>query len=139
MKERNDKYSISELFGGQKDNAIPREAEALVLASKEEGEKLSAYAAAYTEALRKEYTGSDEGITITIEGEGQGTEPVLHPVSQEKVLFFLLNYPNGIQKMCGFIEGLVETSCNRITNLLLFALSCSASVKFCRYSKESSG
>ena len=123
-------YSVSELFGGQKDNAIPREAEALVLASKEEGEKLSAYAAAYTEVLRKEYTGSDEGITVTIEGEGQGTEPVLHPVSQEKVLFFLLNYPNGIQKMCGFIDGLVETSCNvGITKLTPEALSCSASVR----------
>lgn len=123
-------YSVSELFGGQKDNAIPREAEALVLASKEDGEKLSAYAAAYTEALRKEYTGSDEGITVTVEEEGQGTEPVLHPVSQEKALFFLLNYPNGIQKMCGFIDGLVEASCNvGITKLTPAVLSCSASVR----------
>ena len=93
-------------------------------------EKLSAYAAAYTEALRKEYTGSDEGITVTVEEEGQGTEPVLHPVSQEKALFFLLNYPNGIQKMCGFIDGLVETSCNvGITKLTPAVLSCSASVR----------
>ena len=53
-----------------------------------------------------------KGITITVEGEGQGTEPVLHPVSQRKSVVFLLNYPNGIQKMCGFIDGLVETSCN---------------------------
>lgn len=123
-------YSVSELSGGQKDNAIPRDAEALILAAKEDGEKLSAYAETFTAALRKEYTESDEGITVMIEAEGQGTEPVLHPVSQEKVLFFLLNYPNGIQKMCGFIDGLVETSCNvGITKLTPAVLSCSASVR----------
>src|SRR5699024_12202397 len=33
-------------------------------------------------------------------------------VSKEKVCFFLMNVPNGIQKMSGEIEGLVETSTN---------------------------
>lgn len=123
-------YSIAELEGGQKDNAIPRKAEALVLAEEADGKALCDYAAAFTENLRKEYTGSDEGITVTVEMAGEGTEPVLHPVSQEKVLFFLMNYPNGIQKMCGFIDGLVETSCNLgITSLTPTALCGSASVR----------
>lgn len=123
-------YAISELKGGLKDNAIPRTANALILAGKEEGNAIAAYAKVFTEALKKEYTGSDEGICVTVEAQGIGTEPVLHPVSQEKVLFFLLQYPNGIQKMCGFMDGLVETSCNLgITNLTPKALVGSASVR----------
>ncbi len=123
-------YAISELNGGLKDNAIPRTANALILAGKEEGNAIAAYAKVFTEALKKEYTGSDEEICVTVEAQGIGTEPVLHPVSQEKVLFFLLQYPNGIQKMCGFMDGLVETSCNLgITNLTPKALVGSASVR----------
>lgn len=123
-------YAISELNGGLKDNAIPRTANALILAGKEEGNAIAAYAKVFTENLKKEYTGSDEGICVTVEAQGIGTEPVLHPVSQEKVLFFLLQYPNGIQKMCGFMDGLVETSCNLgITNLTPKALVGSASVR----------
>ena len=123
-------YAISELNGGLKDNAIPRTAQALILAGKEEGTAIAAYAKVFTEALQKEYTGSDEGIYVTVEAQGIGTEPVLHPVSQEKVLFFLMQYPNGIQKMCGFMEGLVETSCNLgITKLTPKALVGSASVR----------
>lgn len=123
-------YAISELHGGLKDNAIPRTAQALILAGKEDGMAIAAYAKVFTEALQKEYTGSDEGICVTVEAQGVGTEPVLHPVSQEKVLFFLMQYPNGIQKMCGFMDGLVETSCNLgITNLTPKALIGSASVR----------
>ena len=123
-------YAISELNGGLKDNAIPRTAQALILAGKEEGTAIAAYAKVFTEALQKEYTGSDEGICVTVEAQGIGTEPVLHPVSQEKVLFFLMQYPNGIQKMCGFMEGLVETSCNLgITKLTPKALVGSACVR----------
>ena len=123
-------YAISELNGGLKDNAIPRTANALILAGKEEGNAIAAYAKVFTEALKKEYTGSDEGICVTVEAQVIGTEPVLNPVSQEKVLFFLLQYPNGIQKMCGFMDGLVETSCNLgITNLTPKALVGSASVR----------
>ena len=37
---------------------------------------------------------------------------VLHPTSKEKVVFFLVNVPYGVQKMSGTIAGLVETSTN---------------------------
>jgi dipeptidase D len=62
--------------------------------------------------MRREYSGSDEGITVEIEEKGIASEKVLSPFSQQKVLFFLVQIPNGIQKMSGEIEGLVETSMN---------------------------
>ena len=123
-------YVLAELEGGQKDNAIPRAARALILADRDTGEKIRKFAEEFTADLRKEYTGSDEGITVAAEDKGEGREPALHPVSLEKVLFFLIHYPNGIQKMCGYMEGLVETSCNLgITRLTPESLQCSASVR----------
>lgn len=40
------------------------------------------------------------------------TAQVLHPTSQEKIVFYLQNVPFGIQKMSGTIKGLVESSSN---------------------------
>ena len=123
-------YALAEIEGGQKDNAIPRTARALLVADSGMGSRLQEFAKRFTEDLRKEYTGSDEGITVTVEPQGEGQEPVLHPVSQEKIIFFLLHYPNGIQKMCGYMDGLVETSCNLgIIRLTPEAFLTSASVR----------
>ena len=62
--------------------------------------------------FRAEYTGTDDTITIQITEEGDMDAQVLHPTSQEKVLFYLMNMPFGVKKMSGTIENLVETSCN---------------------------
>lgn len=43
---------------------------------------------------------------------GVETAQVLHPTSQEKIVFYLQNVPFGIQKMSGTIKGLVESSSN---------------------------
>ena len=49
--------------------------------------------------LREEYDGSDKGISIQITEAGHESAKVLHPTSREKVLFYLMNVPFGIQKM----------------------------------------
>ena len=69
-------------------------------------------ASRFTENLRREYSGTDDGITVTVEKTGEGAAPALHPVSLQKTVFFLMNLPNGVQKMSGQIPGLVETSLN---------------------------
>lgn len=123
-------FSLVSLMGGQKDNAIPRQAEARILLEEEELQELKQFAEIFTRKLRIEYTGTDEGITAEVVEKGEAFCQVLHPVSQEKVLFFLMNYPNGIRKMCGFIEGLVETSCNLgIIHLKEEILSCCTNVR----------
>ena len=75
-------------------------------------EKLQSFAEKMTEDLRKEYSGTDGDITVAFRKCGEGELAVLDTVSKEKVCFFLMNVPNGIQKMSGEIEGLVETSTN---------------------------
>lgn len=105
-------YELISVQGGQKDNAITRESIAELLTVKENVEAVKEYAASMQTAWREEYTGTDEGITVTVTEEGEQDAKVLHPTSKEKVVFFLVNVPYGVQKMSGTIKGLVETSTN---------------------------
>ena len=105
-------FALAELEGGNKDNAIPRSCAAEIVIGSEEEQTMLEYLQELQEDLRKEYKGSDEGITITAEKTGIGAAPALDPVSTQKVLFFLMNVPNGIRKMSAQISGLVETSLN---------------------------
>lgn len=111
MKKQAD-FAIISLDGGTKDNAITRESEFQVLAASEDVLKIQQLAKRFQADLRKEYAGTDEGITISAELLGHMEKEVLHPVSGEKVIFFLMNMPYGIRKMSGSIPGLVETSSN---------------------------
>ena len=85
---------------------------AVILVSKEEMDAVKAYASKVEKGLREEYDGSDKGISIQITEAGHESAKVLHPTSREKVLFYLMEVPFGIQKMSANIEGLVETSTN---------------------------
>ena len=105
-------YELISVQGGQKDNAITRESIAELLTVKENVEAVKEYAASMQTAWREEYTGTDEGITVTVTEEGEQDAKVLHPTSKEKVVFFLVNVLYGVQKMSGTIKGLVETSTN---------------------------
>ena len=105
-------YELISVQGGQKDNAITRESIAELLTVKENVEAVKEYAASMQTAWREEYTGTDEGITVTVTEEGEQDAKVLHPTSKEKVVFFLVNVPYGVQKMSGTIKVLVETSTN---------------------------
>ena len=105
-------YELISVQGGQKDNAITRESIAELLTVKENVEAVKEYAASMQAAWREEYAGTDEGIAVTVTEEGEQDVKVLHPTSKEKVVFFLVNVPYGVQKMSGTIKGLVETSTN---------------------------
>ena len=105
-------FELISVQGGQKDNAITREAEAKLLIDAKELENVKAFAAELQKVWREEYTGTDEGITVLLTDEGAQEARVLHPTSREKVVFYLMNVPFGIQKMSGTISGLVETSSN---------------------------
>lgn len=105
-------YALTELAGGSKDNAITRNCIAEIVIDGMEKDNLSAYLQQFQEELRGEYRGSDENITVRFEEAGSGAAPALNPISLQKILFFLMNLPNGVQKMSGQIPGLVETSLN---------------------------
>lgn len=111
LKQKAD-YGLAKLQGGQKDNAIPRTTEAVILMDANQEELLMEMAGKLQQDLRKEYSGSDGEIQISVEKLGETQMPILHPVSLQKIVFFLVQIPYGIQKMSGEIPGLVETSIN---------------------------
>lgn len=105
-------YALAELEGGLKDNAIPQTCRALIAIDAEDEAAFMDCLKNEENNLRKEYTGSESGISITFEKKGMQTLSVLDPISTEKVIFYLMQVPNGIQKMSGTIENLPETSSN---------------------------
>jgi len=105
-------FTIETLEGGLKDNAIPRETVSVIVLDPKKEEELLSLTASLEQDWKKEYHTSDPDISIQCRKLGEGKRKVLHTSSATKVLFFLINMPNGIQNMSMDIEGLVETSLN---------------------------
>lgn len=111
LSQKTDFY-LTELEGGQKDNAIPRSVRAVFLAESDAKAEIEAAASSFQNDLRTEYSGTDGSISVKVLEKGEVSERVLSPSAQQKVLFLLVQIPYGVQKMSGEIEGLVETSMN---------------------------
>lgn len=117
LREENS-FALINAMGGFKDNVIPREAEAELLIpgqGKELEEAVKKIRDAITKLMsgyKQEMSGSEPQLKFELEDQGDGTFEVLHPVSFEKLLFMLVNMPNGVQVMSSHIPGLVESSLN---------------------------
>ena len=72
------------MTGGQKDNAITREAVCDILVSKEEMDAVKAYASKVEKGLREEYDGSDKGISIQITEAGHESASSPSPQAVKK-------------------------------------------------------
>ena len=103
---------ISELAGGFKDNAIPRECEALLLIPTAKEHKFKSYLSEFELILKREYAASDPGICIVAEAKSECELHILSYTSMTKVIFYLRSVPNGVQHMSQMMPGLVETSLN---------------------------
>ncbi len=101
------------MTGGQKDNAITREA---VCRTPDRQRPDMMQSKLMQPKYRKVFVkNTKEAIRVSpSRSQKQAMESaiVLHPTSREKVLFYLMEVPFGIQKMSANIEGLVETSTN---------------------------
>lgn len=103
---------IVSMAGGLKDNAIPRESEAVLLIPGEKKEAFLSYIAEIENILRNEFAASDAGICIkTVAGEEKEAQ-ILSYNAMSKVIFYLRQVPNGVQHMSRVMPGLVETSLN---------------------------
>lgn len=105
-------YMLINIQGGLKDNAIPRSASTSIVVSKEDVADVIKYANEFETIINKEYAGSEENIKLSVQPKTSGSFKVLDYSSKMRTMFFLRNVPNGVQKMSGQIEGLVETSTN---------------------------
>jgi len=102
---------LAYISGGAKDNAIPREAEAVVLVPGDAREALFANVSAANEKARAAYTASDPLVTIAVlAAETPGA--VIDKPSAKRLLDVLTAIPSGVLAFSQAFPDLVETSNN---------------------------
>lgn len=103
-------FSVISINGGDKGNAIPRlcKIELCVKDAKNFASEISRY----LDTVKKEISSREENFAPETKIMEEGTFSVIDSQCLEKLIFTLLNVPNGIMQMSASIEGLVETSLN---------------------------
>ena len=102
---------MSEINGGNKHNAIPREAFAVVLVPKNDEKKFKKFVAKYNDTVKAEYERVDAGVVVSAEKHAV-PEKVMDEKTQKRLVNALYAIPHGVIKMSNDIPGLVETSTN---------------------------
>ena len=103
---------LSSVDGGNKRNAIPREAEARVFIPKKKWDEAVAAVQELNSTVKAEFATADPGLSITLAELKGGKGKVLKKGLQKKILRTVLGLPHGVIKMSPDIPDLVETSTN---------------------------
>jgi dipeptidase D len=109
--DRKFKISLAHLEGGKARNAIPREAEAVIVVSEKELELIQVYFYSFAENLTRELTKVEPGFTMTME-RVENPDFVLRRKQQRKLFNTLYASTHGVVAMSQEIPGMVETSTN---------------------------
>lgn len=105
-------FRLAEMSGGEKDNAIPREASAIVCLAEDEKDSFIAELNRIETAEKNENKSKEKNLWIKAETAEVNAVSVWDRDSTNKVLSFLVLLPNGVKAMSADIDGLVETSLN---------------------------
>ena len=105
-------FNLVSVNGGSKNNAIPREADAIIALDEKYTEQLNNLVSKWNETLKKELLGSDADLNIYVEEESNSHTSAMTKESTNKTIELLYLYPNGVNTMSTTIENLVESSTN---------------------------
>lgn len=108
----NIQFDISEVHGGLKTNAIPRESVATIVLRTEDVEKVEEILESWTRVLQEEMRAVDPDVHVTLTKLDEKVEKVFAKETQKQLISSLFLIPNGIQSMSMDIKGLVESSTN---------------------------
>ena len=103
-------FDLVEVNGGSKNNAIPRECEAIVVVNKDQADTLKANVSKIEEILKHEFKTTDPGLQVIV--SETTADKVITDDCKSKAILLLNFIPNGIQTVSKDIEGLVESSSN---------------------------
>ena len=98
--------------GGDKHNAIPREAFATILISPEAVSDAQIIVSERNVALTKEFGSMENNLKVNFSGLDDSPDTVIIAESQTKIVGLLRTLPHGVLKYSHDVEGLVETSNN---------------------------
>lgn len=101
---------LADIQGGQFDNVICTQNEAKVSVPSEKAAKFTAFIHEFNGILRNEYTGCDDGVTLTC--APAAVEQALPAKTTSDILHTLLALPQGVLAMSADFPDLVQTSLN---------------------------
>jgi len=108
------KFYISNIKGGDKHNAIPREAFAVVAVNKSDKDKFISILKSEEKSILEEIKPIDPKFKVNVE-DNEDIKTTLTDDAQGKLLNLLHGLPHGVDKMNYDIPNLVETSTNLAT------------------------
>jgi len=104
-------FDLATIAGGSKHNAIPREAEAIIVCDKAATAKLAEVTAKALAGFRVELAKIDDNLTVAFT-PCPDPPRVLATDDRDRLLALLMALPHGVLGMSPDIAGLVETSSN---------------------------
>ncbi len=110
LSQRYDDLCLLSVRGGEKENAIPRESEAVFAVSDREGAKR--FLDDCFKEISPELCGDDRNFAISTEELSSTDQRVMSRASTERIIFLLATIPNGVFAMNQEFEGIVEYSRN---------------------------
>lgn len=102
-------YSIS---GGAKNNAIPRDADAIILFRENDSALVTEKLIQWNSTFKNEFNNIDPDINLYMEILDNKVDKIFSDDTATKALQILFLIPNGVQNMSMAIEGLVQSSTN---------------------------
>ncbi len=103
---------LAKIDGGNKRNAIPREAQAVIYVPKAKLEAAQGLVSRWNDTLRAELKSVEPDLQVTASGLKGKKSPVLKKKYQKQITSVIAALPHGVMKMSADISWLVETSTN---------------------------
>ncbi|MGA9118962.1 MAG: aminoacyl-histidine dipeptidase [Bacteroidota bacterium] len=103
---------LSSLAGGNKHNAIPREAEAVVVFPKKKRDLVLETVVEWNNLVKAELATAEPDLTVSLQEHAAKKVKVMKKGVQRRILQTIAALPHGVTKMSADIPGLVETSTN---------------------------
>ncbi|MBU3130334.1 aminoacyl-histidine dipeptidase [Clostridium tagluense] len=105
-------FKINNINGGAKNNAIPREADAIILFRENDKGIVIEKIAQWNAILKNELTVTDPEVNLAMEIMDNKVKRTFSDDTATKALQILFLIPNGVKNMSMAIEGLVQSSTN---------------------------
>lgn len=105
-------FNIVKINGGSKNNAIPREAEAIISVDDSNVNKVTTIVNDLTAVFTNELKSQDPELKISVNKSTVNETKEFNKATTEKVINLLYLYPNGVNTRSTEIDGLVESSTN---------------------------
>lgn len=108
------KIKLGHIEGGNKHNAIPREAFATVAVPKDNKKQFESFVTSFNHTIKLELATNEPDLNVTAEKQRKAIK-VMDGKTQDRILNALYACPHGVITMSPDIPGLVETSTNLAT------------------------